>query len=138
MSYRKNLMKSAVVVALAMATLGGGAAVANAGQVTFSWSTPHGTFVIGPGHHERVVRHRAPVRVSPRHVRPYHDLQRHYLGPRQARRILRHAGFRNIHLLRDRRHTYLFEAQGRRGQRIVAVNKYNGEIIWRPRHRFHR
>ena len=56
---------------------------------------------------------------------------REQIRPRRARRILRQAGFRDITFLRERPRVYVFEARGQRGYRRIAVNKFNGNIVWR-------
>ena len=122
MTNRKALIKTAIAGALAFGTLAGTAGVASATDFHFSWSTPQGTFYLGPNG-----SHYQPRHYQRRHVAPI----RHQLRPRQARRILRHAGFRDISFLRERRNVYVFEARGQRGYRRIAVNKFNGNIIWR-------
>ena len=104
---------------MALGTLAGGATAAQANGFSFSWSTPQGTFFIGPNHPNG--------HFQSHHVRPH----REQIRPRRARRILRQAGFRDISFLRERRNVYVFEARGFRGYRRIAVNKYNGNIIWR-------
>jgi hypothetical protein len=122
MTNRKTLIKTAIAGVLALGTLTGGANMAQANNFSFSWSTPQGTFTLGPnGHHFQPRFH------QPRHVAPI----RHQIRPRQARRILRQAGFRDISFLRERPRVYVFEARGQRGYRRIAVNKFNGNIIWR-------
>lgn len=125
MTKRKTLMKTAIAGALAFGTLAGGANVANANSFTFSWSTPQGVMTWGPNG-----QHFQPHRPQVRHHRPQvqHFQQ---LRPRQARRVLRQAGFRDIRFLRERNRVYVFEARGQRGYRRIAVNKFNGNIIWR-------
>lgn len=124
MTNRKTMIKTALAGALALGTLAGGASVAQANGFSFHWSTPQGTFTIGPHHPNG---HFRPHHVRPHHVRPHRD----QIRPRQARRILRQAGFRDISFLRERRNVYVFEARGFRGYRRIAVNKYSGNIIWR-------
>ena len=130
MTNRKTLTKSILAGALALGTLAGGATVTQAGDFVFSWQTPQGTFVLGPnGSHfqPQQPRHYQPRFEHPRHVAPIH----HAIEPRQARRILRQAGFRDISFLRERENVYVFEALGNRGYRRIAVNKFSGEILWR-------
>lgn len=122
MTNRKALIKTAIAGALAFGTLAGTANVASATDFRFSWSTPQGTFHLGPNG-----SHYQPRHYQPRHVAPAHR----QLRPRQARRVLRQAGFRDISFLRERRNVYVFEARGQRGYRRIAVNKFNGNIIWR-------
>ena len=140
MTNRKTLTKTVLAGLLAVGTLGSMAAApatAQAGDFRFSWQTPHGTFVIGPNHPGG---HFQPRQERPRYERPRHEGPRyvepvrHQIHPRQARRILRHAGFRDIMFLRERPNAYVFEARGYRGYRMVAVNKWTGEIIWRGGH----
>ncbi|MBV6656383.1 MAG: hypothetical protein KI785_01315 [Devosiaceae bacterium] len=137
MTNRKTLTKSALAAILALGTLAGGAGVASAGDFRFSITTPQGSFVVGPNHpggHFVPTHHRrwqAPVHrphhwQGSRHVQPAHHLR-----PRQARRVLRQAGFRDISFLRERRNVYVFEARGWRGYRRIAVNKFTGQIMWR-------
>jgi hypothetical protein len=94
-------------------------------QLFFSWSTPQGTFTLGPNGHA------LPAALPPAALPPPRHYQREQLRPRQARRILRQAGFRDISFLRERPRVYVFEARGQRGYRRIAVNKFNGNIIWR-------
>lgn len=124
MTNRKTLMKTAIAGALAFGTLAGGANVANATDFHFSWSTPQGTFILSPSG-----THFHPH--APRYHRPHQVAPRQQIRPRQARRTLRQAGFRDIRFLRERRNVYVFEARGNRGYRRIAVNKYDGRIIWR-------
>lgn len=121
MTKRKTIIKTSLAAFLALGTLAGATAPASASGVSFSWSTPHGTFTIGPdGHFQH------------RHVRPHHyQPQRQQIRRREARRTLRHAGFRDISFIRERQRVYVFEARGRHGYRRIAVNKFNGNIIWR-------
>ncbi|MEM6711413.1 MAG: hypothetical protein AAF590_03945 [Pseudomonadota bacterium] len=118
----KLRVKTVLAGLLVLGTVAGSAGVANAGHFSFSWSTPQGVYTIGPSgsHHQ-------PNLHAPRHVAPAHR----QLRPRQARRILRQAGFRDISYLRERRNVYVFEARGQRGYRRIAVNKFDGNIIWR-------
>lgn len=125
MTNRKTLMKTAIAGVLAFGTLAGGANMAHANNFSFSWSTPQGTFTLGPNGHHFQPRYHQPRYQPPRHV------VREQIRPRQARRILRQAGFRNISFLRERNRVYVFEARGQRGFRRIAVNKFNGNIIWR-------
>jgi hypothetical protein len=125
MTNRKTLIKTAIAGMLAIGTLAGGANMAQANNFSFSWSTPQGTFTLGPnGHH-----------FQPRHHQPRHFSRATFsvnsFAARQARRILRQAGFRDISFLRERPRVYVFEARGQRGYRRIAVNKFNGNIIWR-------
>jgi len=121
MTNRKTLIKSAMAGMLALGTLAG-AGSAQAGDFFFSWQTPQGTIVLGPNG-----THFQPNHYRQRHVQP----QRQQIRPRQARRTLRQAGFRDIRFLRERPNVYVFEARGFRGYRRIAVNKFNGNIIWR-------
>lgn len=121
MTNRKTLLRASLAAVLAMGTLAGATAPASANGFSFSWSTPHGTFSIGPNGHFQ--QHR----VRPQHVQP----QRQQIRRRQARRTLRQAGFRDISFIRERNRVYVFEARGRHGYRRIAVNKFNGNIIWR-------
>jgi hypothetical protein len=125
MTNRKTLIKTAIAGVLALGTLTGGANMAQANNFSFSWSTPQGTFTLGPNGHHFQPRYQQPRYHQPRHF------QREQLRPRQARRILRQAGFRDISFLRERNRVYVFEARGQRGYRRIAVNKFNGNIIWR-------
>lgn len=138
MTHRKTFLKSALAGALALGALAGSAGAASATDFRFSWSTPQGTFILGPNgshyapahvppRHVQAPRHEGPRHASPRHVAP-----RYQLEPRAARRVLRQAGFRDISFLRERRDAYVFEALGQRGYRRVAVDKFSGQIIWHP------
>lgn len=135
---RSTLIKSAIAGALALGTVAGTASMAQANGFTFSWATPQGTFVINPqnpnGHFvpHGVQRHQ-PHRPQTQGVGQQHQpsAAQQQLRPRQARRTLRQAGFRDIQFLRERRNVYVFEARGQRGYRRIAVNKFSGEILWR-------
>ncbi len=127
MTNRKTLIQTALAGALAVGTLAGGATAANATGFSFSWSTPQGTFYLGPQGHHFQPRYYTPRHYTPHHVAPV----REQIRPRRARRILRQAGFRDITFLRERPRVYVFEARGHRGYRRIAVNKFNGNIIWR-------
>lgn len=140
----KNLMKPVLAAAVAIGTLAGAAGSASATDFTFSWSTPQGSFVIGPGNPNGhfIPRHAAPIQLAPHHVAPRHVAPRHAgprhiapvrhaIQPRQARQVLRQAGFRDISFLNERRDVYVFQALGNRGYRHVAVDKFSGDIIWR-------
>ena len=120
--------KALLAGALVLGALAGTPAVADAASFHFSWQTPQGTYILGPnGTHFR------PHWQAPRHLHRPHHVQpaRYQIRPRQARRILRQAGFRDISYLRERRNVYVFEARGQRGYRRIAVNKFTGAIIWR-------
>lgn len=126
MTNRKTLIKSALAGMLALGTLAG-AGAAQAGDFFFSWQTPQGTIVLGPnGPQVLQPNYHRPRHVRPRHVAPV----RHQIDRRDARRTLRQAGFRDISFLRERPNVYVFEARGFRGYRRIAVNKFNGNILW--------
>ncbi|MFN3227135.1 MAG: hypothetical protein ACE360_12910 [Hyphomicrobiales bacterium] len=93
-------------------------------RTTFRSAGRRRKFTLPNGHHFQPRYH------QPRYHQPRH-YQREQLRPRQARRILRQAGFRDISFLRERPRVYVFEARGQRGYRRIAVNKFNGNIIWR-------
>lgn len=132
MTNRKTFMKTALAGALALGTIAGGASVATAGDFSFSWSTPQGVMTWGPNGQHFQPHRAAPAHVAPRQLhRPHVQQQRQQLRPRQARRTLRQAGFRDIRFVRERNRVYVFEALGQRGYRRIAVNKFNGNILWR-------
>lgn len=121
MTNRKTILRTSLAAFLALGTVAGATAPAAANGFSFSWSTPHGTFTIGPnGHFEH-------NRWRPHHAQP----ERQQIRRREARRTLRRAGFRDISFIRERNQVYVFEARGRHGYRRIAVNKFNGNIIWR-------
>lgn len=125
---RKTLTKTMLAGVLALGALGGAATAADASDFRFSISTGHGTFVVGPSHRNGRFFHNAPrqQQIRHRHVQPVYQLR-----PRQARRVLRRAGFRDIQFVRERPRAYVFEARGWRGYRRVAVDKFTGQIRWR-------
>ncbi|MFK7792715.1 MAG: hypothetical protein AB8B88_08600 [Devosiaceae bacterium] len=126
MTNHKSFKKAAIAGILALGTIAGGATAANATGFFFSWSTPQGTYTFGPQG-----QHFQPHHVAPRQLHRPQVQERHQIRRRDARRTLRQAGFRDIQFLRERNRVYVFEARGQRGYRRIAVNKFNGNIIWR-------
>ena len=114
-----GLKKLAIIGLVATGTALGGATAANAGSIQFGFGFhgPNGSFYVGPNvHHAPRVHHR-------------HRYHRDTITIRQARRALRHQGFRGIRFVRENRRAYVFTARSHGRMFRVRVNKFNGYIM---------